>query len=91
MSPIVVIRRSPDVVIFERNGALGAVDLLKRVPGALLIDVGIDPGPTVTYRRAEIQGVPEGILQAIRGTRRLDTPALVGSMVPESSGAAGGG
>jgi DNA-binding NarL/FixJ family response regulator len=68
---------APDVVIFERNGDFGALDLLKHVPNALLIDVGIDTGPTVTYVRREIQGQPEGLLRAIRGARGSERTVLV--------------
>jgi DNA-binding NarL/FixJ family response regulator len=62
----------PDVVVFERNTPLQAIDLLKLTPNALLIDVGMDAGPTWTYHREQISAQPEGILEAIRGLRRTD-------------------
>ena len=40
--------------------------VLELVPDALIIDVGIGPGPTFTYRREEISARPDGILAAIR-------------------------
>jgi DNA-binding NarL/FixJ family response regulator len=57
---------SPDVVIFERGDPDRAVEILESVPGALLIDVGMDAGPTFTYHRQEIPARPEGILELIR-------------------------
>jgi DNA-binding NarL/FixJ family response regulator len=62
----------PDVVVFERNSPLQAIDLLKFTPNALLIDVGMDAGPTWTYHREQISAQPEGILEAIRSLRRTE-------------------
>ena len=56
----------PDVVILERNARVGAIDLLREAPGALLIDVGLDAGPTWTYQRSELPGRPDSIVDAIR-------------------------
>ncbi len=70
----------PDVVIFERSEPLQAVDLLKFAPDALLIDVGMDAGPTFSYQREEIPARPEGIVRAIRHMKRLRTPAAVGAL-----------
>jgi DNA-binding NarL/FixJ family response regulator len=60
----------PDVVVVERSDPVNAVDILKFAPDALFIDVGIDSGPSWTYRREEIPGRVEGIVAAIRSTRR---------------------
>jgi len=60
----------PDVVIVERSDPLAAVDILKFAPDALFIDVGIDSGPSWTYRREEIPTRMEGIVAAIQGVRR---------------------
>lgn len=57
---------APDVVIFERGDPDRAVEILELVPDALVIDVGIGPGPTFTYRREEISAWPDAILDAIR-------------------------
>lgn len=57
---------APDVVIFERGDPDRAVEILELAPAALVIDVGIGPGPTLTYRREEISARPEAILAAIR-------------------------
>jgi DNA-binding NarL/FixJ family response regulator len=70
----------PDVVIFERNDPLGAIDLLKFAPDALLIDVGMDAGPTFSYQREEISPKPDGIVRAIRHMKRVRGPAVVGAL-----------
>jgi hypothetical protein len=57
---------SPDVVIVERNMALKAIDLLRVAPSALLIDVGLDAGPSFSYRREELSPQPDEILRTIR-------------------------
>lgn len=57
---------APDVIIFERGDPDRAVEILELVPDALIIDVGMGPGPTFTYRREEISAWPDGILEAIR-------------------------
>jgi DNA-binding NarL/FixJ family response regulator len=57
---------APDVVIFERGDPDRALEILEIAPAALVIDVGIGPGPTLTYRREEISARPEAILEAIR-------------------------
>ena len=59
----------PDVVILERTLPLQAIDLLRIAPNALLIDVGLDAGPSWTYRRDELSPQPDEILRAIRGRR----------------------
>ncbi len=56
----------PDVIIFERGDPDRAVKILELVPDALIIDVGMGPGPTFTYRREEISAWPDAILEAIR-------------------------
>lgn len=56
----------PQVIIFERGDPDRAVAILELVPDALVIDVGINPGPTFTYRREEISAWPDAILDAIR-------------------------
>ncbi len=74
----------PDVVIFERNGGFQAVDLLDAAGPALLIDVGIEPGPTWTYRREEIDTAPEGLLRAVRqGSARRRVLRSLGQPAPQ--------
>jgi DNA-binding NarL/FixJ family response regulator len=70
---------APQVIIFERSDPDRAVQILELVPDALIIDVGIGPGPTFTYRREEISAWPDAIVQAIRQTssRRGDGGATV--------------
>lgn len=57
---------APQVIIFERGDPDRAVQILELVPDALIIDVGIGPGPTFTYRREEIPAWPDAILATIR-------------------------
>lgn len=64
---------APEVIIFERGEPDRAIQILERAPDALIIDVGIGPGPTFTYRREEISAWPDEILMTIRqaaGPRR---------------------
>lgn len=56
----------PDVVILERSDPDRALDVMGLAPDALVIEVRLDPGPTVTYHRTEISAKPEGLLRAIR-------------------------
>jgi DNA-binding NarL/FixJ family response regulator len=65
-----MLAHAPDVVIFERGDGDRAVELLESVPDALVIDVGIDAGPAFTYHREQISARFDGILQAIRQSRR---------------------
>jgi DNA-binding NarL/FixJ family response regulator len=68
---------APDVIIFERGDPDHAVQILELVPDALIIDVGMGPGPTFTYRREEISAWPDAILETIRqaSNHRGGTPA----------------
>ena len=60
----------PDVVIVERSMAVRATDLLTMAPSALLIDVGLDAGPSWAYRREELSPQPDEILRTIRARGR---------------------
>ena len=60
---------APDVVIFERGDPDMATDVLRYAPSALVIDVSLNPGPTFTYQRHEVQAQPDVILDAVRGMR----------------------
>jgi hypothetical protein len=67
---------SPDVVILERSAPIQALDLLRFAPSALFIDVGLDAGPSWTYRREELSPQPEELLRAIRGRNgQAEAPA----------------
>lgn len=77
----------PDVVIFERSDPLQAIDVLRFAPNALLIDVGVDAGPTFQYHREEIPARPEGILRAIRRMKRLGRTAVAGTLTLLAAGA----
>ena len=71
---------APDVVIYERGCPDTAVEVLRAVPDALVIDVALDPGPTFTYHREEIQSEPSGIVEAIRRAAIPHHAVGVGSM-----------
>jgi DNA-binding NarL/FixJ family response regulator len=60
----------PDVVIVERCAPIAAIDLLALAPDTMFIDVGLDAGPSWTYRRDAISPRPEDILEAITGRVR---------------------
>jgi hypothetical protein len=69
----------PDVVIFERGIPDTAVEVLRAVPDALVIDVDLNPGPTFAYHREVIPPAPGDIVQAIRGVgRHAPAPADAG-------------
>lgn len=61
----------PDVVIVERSVNVKATDLLQFAPSALLIDVGLDAGPSWAYRREELSPQPDEILRTIRARGRV--------------------
>ncbi len=77
----------PEVVVFERNAPLEAIDVLKFTPNALLIDVGMDAGPTWTYHREQISAQPEGIFEAIRRLRHVERDEAVPPAVSKPMGA----
>lgn len=66
---------SPDVVILERTPPVQAIDLMRLAPSALLIDLGLDAGPTWTWRRDEVASQPEELLRVIHGREPHDGPA----------------
>ena len=80
----------PDVVILERATPLQAIDLLRVAPNALLIDVGLDAGPSWAYRRDQLSPQPEAILRTIRrrcagGQARPRSPRTPGTPRPAAS------
>ena len=66
----VALDQSPQVVIAERGQPDRAVEILELVPEALVIEVGLGPGPTFTYRRDEISTLPEAVVEAVRQASR---------------------
>jgi hypothetical protein len=64
------LRCAPDVLIVERTPLLQAIDLLRLAPSALIVDVGLDGGPSWTYRRDPIPPQPEELLRAIEAHAR---------------------
>ena len=65
-SAAAALRDAPAVVVVERAASIHAIDLLALAPSALLIDVGLDAGPSWAYHRDEISPQPEDILRTIR-------------------------
>lgn len=65
----------PDVVIMERTPIVQAIDLLRLAPTALVVDVGLDAGPSWTYHRDQISPQPEELLRAIAAHGHPVTPA----------------
>jgi DNA-binding NarL/FixJ family response regulator len=61
--------RQPHMLVVERCGCFDAPQLLDRFPDALVIDIGLGPGPTCVYRRQEIPGNPAAILRLVRRLR----------------------
>jgi hypothetical protein len=83
-----VLAAGPDVVILERTAQRQALDLLPTAPGALFIDVGLDSGPSWTYRRDAIGAEPNELVRVIH--ERSDLAAGVpvpaaGGPVPETA------
>lgn len=64
------LRCQPDVLIVERTPLLQAIDLLRLAPTALIVDVGLDGGPSWTYRRDQMASQPEELLRAIEAHAR---------------------
>lgn len=66
----------PDIVIVERGEGVDCANVLHSVPDALVIDVGIDSGPTYAVRRETICPKAESILEAIHQLRLRTGGAL---------------
>jgi DNA-binding NarL/FixJ family response regulator len=60
----------PDVVVLERGLPVQVLDLLRMAPNALLIDVGLDAGPSWAYHRDELSPQPDDLLRTIRSRAR---------------------
>lgn len=71
-------RARPDVILVERGVGFSALEVLARFPEAVVIDFAIDPGPTWVYRRQEIPGHPQAILDLVR-IFRGGHPAVLGA------------
>lgn len=72
-----LLRDAPDVVVVERAASMHAIDLLALAPSALLIDVGLDAGPSWAYHRDEISPQPDEILRTIRRCTAAGNPSVV--------------
>jgi len=69
----------PDVAIVERCAPIAAIDLLRIAPDTLFVDVGLDDGPSWTYRREQLSPKPEDILRAVSGRRTAGSRRAAGS------------
>lgn len=59
----------PDMIVVERSSGIDALEILRKSPDTLVIEVGIGPGHTWVYRRQEIPGEPEAVLGLVRRLR----------------------
>jgi hypothetical protein len=59
----------PDMVVVERSSGIDALEILRRTPDTLVIEVCIGKGPTWVYRRQELPGEPQAVLGLIRRLR----------------------
>ena len=64
-----VIAARPEMIVVERSSGIDALEILGRTPETLVIEVGLDPGPTWVYRRQEIHGDPQAVLGLVRRLR----------------------
>jgi DNA-binding NarL/FixJ family response regulator len=78
----------PDVVILERTAQRQALDLLPTAPGALFIDVGLDSGPSWTYRRDAIGAEPNELVRVIHERNEPAAGAPVAAGTPVATAAA---
>jgi DNA-binding NarL/FixJ family response regulator len=63
------IAAEPDMVVVERTCGIDPLEILRRAPSTMVIEVGIAPGPTWVYRRQEIAGDPQAVLGLVRRLR----------------------
>jgi hypothetical protein len=59
----------PEMIVVERSSGLDPLEILRRTPATMVIEVGIAPGPTWVYRRQEIPGEPQAVIGLIRRLR----------------------
>lgn len=71
-------RVHPELILLERGASLDPLEAMARFPSAFVIDFSIGPGPTWVYRRQEIPGNPEAILQLVRRLRGGHPTVLFG-------------
>ena len=64
-----VLRAAPEMIVVERSSGLDPLEILRRTPDTLIIEVGIAPGPTWVYRRQQIPGDPEAVTGLVRRLR----------------------
>jgi DNA-binding NarL/FixJ family response regulator len=67
----------PDMIVVERSGGIDPLEILRRSPDTMVIEVGIAPGPTWVYRRQEIPGEPGAVLGIVRRLRSGHPPVTV--------------
>jgi hypothetical protein len=71
------------MVVVERSSGLDPLEILRRTPASIVIEVGIAPGPTWVYRRQEIPGEPQAVLGLVRRLRGGHPPVALEPTRPE--------
>ncbi len=62
----------PQIIIVERGVPIETADLLRAAQDALVIDVGMDEGPSWRLEREQMPSRPEELLRAIRRFRQIE-------------------
>jgi len=86
-----VLCAQPEMIVVERSSGVDPLEILRRTPDTIVIEVGIAPGPTWVYRRQEIPGDPGAVLGIVRRLRGGHPPVAIepdpSPMVPTPSAA----
>ena len=69
--------RRPEMIVVERSSGIDPLEILRRTPDTMVIEVGIAPGPTWVYRRQEIPGDPQAVLGIVRRLRGGHPPVAI--------------
>ena len=80
--PSAVMDPAPDVVIVERGDPGRAVEVLRVAPDALVIDVGMEPGPAYAYRRDVLESCPDGLVGLIHEVLGRRRPGVAVMQMP---------
>lgn len=67
----------PEMIVVERSSGIDPLEILRRTPDTLVIEVGLAPGPTWVYRRQEIAGDPQAVLGLVRRLRGGHPPVAI--------------
>ena len=72
----------PEMIVVERSSGIDPLEILRRTPDTMVIEVGIAPGPTWVYRRQEIPGDPQAVLGIVRRLRGGHPPVAIEFVTP---------